>query len=203
MLNLFPSKLKSTLCILLAACTIATFTACGRETKPETPNTPPAVEQQAPKEEKIPSKDLITAPDNTTKLHDANIKNKDTVGWLTVPNTTIDNSVMQGKNNLFYHRLDENKQYKFTGCFYADYENTIGSRDILSKNTLIYGHNIDYNDNKDGQRFSQLFHYADIDFMKENPYIFFDTLDEQMVFEIFAASYTATNLRYVEVNDMT
>lgn len=114
-------------------------------------------------------------------------RNADTVGWLTIPNTTIDAAVLQAKDNVYYERLTEDKKYDVFGCYYMDYESKQGTSAELSKQNIIYGHS-DYKDNKDGPKFSQLFNYLDIEFVRNNPYIFYTTRDEEMVFQVFAVA---------------
>lgn len=204
MSNFLSAKLKTTVAALLAACMAFSFAACGDRT-PEEPTAPAtdAVETTPAESEAPAVQGNITAPDVSAKLKDAYAFNSDTIGWLTVPNTEIDNCILQTTDNSFYERRDEAKNYSFHGVYWADFENTFGDRDMLSSNTLIYGHNPKSNDDI-GVRFSQLYHYAnDIQFAKDNPYIFFSTLEEDMVFQIFAISYTTTGFHYIEVEDMS
>ena len=202
MTSLVSKKLKAGAACLLAVCMLLSFTACRQEEPEPEPEEPAPVEEPAePVEE--PEEELIQAPALQEDLRAAFTNNDDTVGWLFVPNTTINNSVLQGPDNEYYLRLDENQQYSFLGCYFADYENTFGSRDALSRNTVIYGHNINYADPPDGERFSQLFKFVDIECAKNNPYIFFSTLEEDMVFQIFAVAYVPTTLKYIEVGKLT
>lgn len=136
------------------------------------------------------------------KIDKAKEKNKDTKGWLYIPNTQIDNSVLQAADNEYYLRLNEDKKYDIFGCYFADYENNLTSRDKMSKNTIIYGHS-DYKDNKDGPKFSQLFHYTDLEFTKNNPYIYFSTAEEDMAWEVFAVFYTHIDFHYIAANPST
>ena len=203
MTNFLSAKLKHTLSILLAGCMLLSFTACGDDA-PEEPSEPAVPDTPAVEEPEAPKGDPITPPNISQKMKDAYANNSDTIGWLTVPNTTIDNSVLQTTDNVYYYRLDENRNYSFPGVFWADYENTFGERDMLSSNTIIYGHNINTNDDKNGVRFSQLFHYVDKEFAKANPYVFFSTLEEEnMAFQIFSTAYTTTAFHYIEVENMS
>ncbi len=128
-------------------------------------------------------------------------KNSDTIGWLRVPGTDVNDAVVQATNNEYYMRLDENKQYRYEGCLFADYENTFGTRDELSRNTIIYGHNVD--DNKNGEEFAQLIRFRDMDVAKNNPYIYFSTVDDDMVWKIFAVFDTDTSFKYIKVKNTT
>ena len=109
-------------------------------------------------------------------------KNEDTVGWLTVPGTTIDEVVVQAPDNDYYLRRNNMKQSDFNGCYYADYRTNLGARKDLSKNVVIYGHSMD--DNPDGARFSQLKKYLDIEYCKQNPYLYFSTPEAELTWQI-------------------
>lgn len=124
-------------------------------------------------------------------------QNKDTVAWLKIPNTRIDNSVLQSHDNLFYLRLNERRESSVYGCYFADAECNVSSRELLSHNTIVYGHS-DLQDNPEGQRFSQLFKFVDPEFAKANPVIEFSTLDSFMKWEIFAVFYTTVDFDYIE-----
>lgn len=124
-------------------------------------------------------------------------QNRDTVAWLKIPNTRIDNSVVQSHDNLFYLRLNERREASIYGCYFADAECNVSSRELLSHNTIVYGHS-DLQDNPEGQRFSQLFKFVDPEFAKANPVIEFSTMDNFMKWEIFAVFYTTVDFDYIE-----
>ncbi len=124
-------------------------------------------------------------------------QNPDTVGWLKVPNTVINDSVVQSYNNVYYLRLNEKKEQNIYGCYFADYTCSFGSREELSQNTIIYGHS-DLKDDTDGPKFSQLLRFTKEEFAKANPYVYFSTLQDQMTWQIFAVFYTDTGMDYIE-----
>lgn len=126
--------------------------------------------------------------------------NQDAVGWLEIPSTDINNVIMQGDDNDFYLRRDENKEYDIYGCYFLDYECTMGTAEDFSQNTVIYGHS-DSTDNKDGKRFAQLYRFLDDEFAKKNPYVFVTTPHGRFAFEIFSAFYVDTKqLDYIKVH---
>lgn len=125
-------------------------------------------------------------------------KNNDTIGWLKIEGTEINNPVLQSYDNNFYLRKNESKQYDIFGCYFADYDNRLDSRENLSGNTVIYGHS-DLKDNKDGKRFSQLFKYTDEDFGKNHKIIEFSLRGEKMKWEIFSVSYSGKNTDYINI----
>ncbi len=65
--------------------------------------------------------------------------NPDTVGWLTVNNTTVNYPVVQANNNSYYLNHDFNKNSNSLGWVFMDYRNNASD---LDQNTVIYGHNI-------------------------------------------------------------
>lgn len=65
--------------------------------------------------------------------------NPDTVGWLTVNNTTVNYPVVQSTNNSYYLNHDFNRKSNTLGWVFMDYRNNPGD---LDQNTIIYGHNI-------------------------------------------------------------
>ena len=129
------------------------------------------------------------------KIAAAQAQNSDVVGWLTIPNTTIDAEVLQKVgDNVYYERRDITQKYNWYGCYYADGGNTFGTRNDLTKNTIIYGHNME--DKANGLKFAQLMHYLDVDWASKNPYIYFSTPEDDMVFQVYAVFYTDTGFQY-------
>lgn len=140
-----------------------------------------------------------TAADMREALVSDYQKNRDTVGWLQVAGTDINDSVVQAHDNLYYLRRTQQRKESVYGCYYADYECSFGDRTELSQNTVIYGHS-DLKDNSKGPKFSQLFHFADEEFARKTPEISFTTLEEGMRWEVFAAFYTDTSFNYISAD---
>ncbi len=132
------------------------------------------------------------------KLNTAYNQNNDVVGWLRLPNTEIDNEVLQGADNNVYLRSDITKGYNWYGCYYADYECLFGDRNSISKDIIIYGHSM--NDDPNSTKFSQLKKYLDPEFAKNNPYFYLSTPEDNLVYKIFSVMYTDTNLAYIHPN---
>ncbi len=126
----------------------------------------------------------------------------DPKGWLTLPSTTINNAVMYNPDDNEYY-LDQRISYagKFdnVGVIFADYRNTLGSRRELSRNTILYGHNVELF-GFFGQLFSQLLRYQDVKFATENQFISFSTAQDEMAWQVFAAFTTDTDFYYIEPN---
>ena len=64
--------------------------------------------------------------------------NNRTVGWIRVPNTTIDYPVAQASDNSFYLNHSFDKSWNSAGWIFADYRNKFDGTD---KNIILYGHN--------------------------------------------------------------
>ncbi len=64
--------------------------------------------------------------------------NSDTIGWIKVNNTKVNYPVVQYKDNDYYLNHSYSKKRNNLGWIFADYRNTFN---VLSDNTIIYGHN--------------------------------------------------------------
>lgn len=137
-----------------------------------------------------------TAGDTQIAIAYEKSQNKDTIGWLRIPGSKVNHSVLQSNNNAYYLNHDERRNYSVYGSLYADYECSTGTRDEMSVNTIIYGHS-DLKDNPEGPMFSQLFRFEDAGYARSTPYLYFSTAKEEMVWEVFAVSYTDTSMEYV------
>lgn len=127
------------------------------------------------------------------------LQNRDTVAWLKVPGTEINNSVVQSYDNSYYLRRNERRQYDVYGCYFLDYECMIGSREELSRNTIVYGHE-DVSDDPDSKRFSQLYKFLDPAFARATPTIQFCTQQDPMDWQVFAVFYTNISFNYIAVD---
>ena len=204
------------LALLLALCMVFVFAACGKDpsnptdpTDPSNPTTPTDPDNPNPDE---PSKEEIlkelqkTMLENTLAMQQ---KNKDTIGWLYIDGTTVNDVVVKvnyNDDNKYYLRRNANGENDNDGCYYADFRCTSGNRSTISKNTVIYGHNLgraenalltDYQNHANGPKFAQLLKYQDEDFAKTHPYIYYSTIEEDMVWQVFAVFYTDIKFDYI------
>lgn len=186
------------LAVAMATVMAVNFSGCGKKKEP--------IPEQTVGTSVVTESTATPLPDFKNNIKNAKQKNSDVIGWLNIPDTEINDAVLQTTDNDYYHRKDENKQYSWTGCYYADYESNLKSRGELSKNNVIYGHNVHYDDNKEKERFSQLFHYTDLEFVKTHPYIYFylngkdpELEENKMVWEVFSVFYTTTDFDYIQV----
>ena len=97
-------------------------------------------------------------------------ENSDFKGWITVPNTQIDNPIYQTDNNDFYLNHNQQKQKSIYGALFFDYQNVITEAET-DKNLVVYGHHM-----KNGSMFGNLTKYKQLRFYKQNPTVEFSTL---------------------------
>ncbi|MBR2876657.1 MAG: class B sortase, partial [Clostridia bacterium] len=109
-------------------------------------------------------------------------ENPDTIGYLKIPGTNIDTPVVQADNNKYYLNHDFYGKYTSYGAIYASY---IDNFNVIDRNTLIYGHNMN-----DGTRFGSLKSYKSMDFFLEHPIIEFNTLYEKHKWKVCAVIIT-------------
>lgn len=130
---------------------------------------------------------------NTQKVLEFKGQNPDAVGWLYLPDTTINEIVMQDPDsNDTYLRATPLKEYDINGCYFADYESRIaGDADQISPNIVIYGHSM--SDDPNGEDFCQLKKLLDKDFAQQHPYIFFSSATQDYVYEIFSIMYASAH----------
>ena len=174
-------KLKSLACALLAAVMVFSFAGCkdrGEPSESSSSESSSMVEEpsQDPGDPSEPEKETLD------KIAAAQAHNSDVVGWLTIPNTTIDAEVLQKVgDNVYYERRDITQKYNWYGCYYADGGNTFGTRNDLTKNTIIYGHNMN-----DGSMFADIAGYTQETYWREHPIIQCDSLTRQREYEVMA-----------------
>ena len=106
--------------------------------------------------------------------------NDEIAGWLTVPNTKVNNPVYQTDDNDYYLTHNMNKEKSRYGALFFDYRASLDP-DNPSQNATIYGHNM-----KDGSMFGTLKNYKKLDFYKANPTFTLTVLEEQYTCKIFA-----------------
>lgn len=140
-----------------------------------------------------------TVPDVKVALGEAQAKNAEVVGWLQLPNTAINEAVVQAGNNDYYLRRDVNKKYAYEGSYYMDYESVMFDDGAdLARNTIIYGHNLGkpmgVKDDPDDKKFAQLFKLDDIELAKKTPYVYLTTKGATHIFELFAVFYCEANI---------
>lgn len=142
--------------------------------------------------------------DNDLKIEVENIdfnklinKNPDTIGWIKVLGTDINYPVVQTNNNDFYLTHSFDKSYNKAGWIFADYINKNLKNNELDKNTIIYGHN-----RQNNSMFGTLSNVFKEEWLsnKENHYINFSTLNNNMVWEVFSTYTIEKEEYYIQSN---
>ena len=125
--------------------------------------------------------------DRTINVEKIKGENKDCVGYLEVPETSISYPIMQTKDNPdFYLKHDFNRNYSFYGTPYLSAYCDLKKSD----NLIIYGHNIN-----GGKMFGELEQYKDKNFFNRHRKIYFTT-DRRREYEVFAVM--SVNVRKFE-----
>lgn len=128
-----------------------------------------------------------TEPTMIPGYADVYARNNDVIGWIKIDGTKIDYPVMQTPNEPnYYLKRDFDKNYSEWGCLYVREECDVNTP---SDTVTIYGHTM-----KDGSMFAALHNYTQESFYKDHKLIYFDTLTEYHVYEIFAVFKTSANL---------
>ena len=142
--------------------------------------------------------------DNDLKIEVENIdfnklinKNPDTIGWIKVLGTDINYPVVQTNNNDFYLTHSFDKSYNKAGWIFADYINKNLKNNELDKNTIIYGHK-----RQNNSMFGTLSNVFKEEWLsnKENHYINFSTLNNNMVWEVFSTYTIEKEEYYIQSN---
>ncbi|MDR2654675.1 MAG: class B sortase [Oscillospiraceae bacterium] len=208
-------RLKKLVLLAIAAVTLLTVAASCKKSG-ETPadtDSLPQIDSSADTVSDDPrAPGSISYDDMMKKLGDASKINSYAKAWLTIPGTNIDYPVINDNdhkenNNYWLNRLldgteSPNVYPNYDETVVYTHEEAILDADInkMSRNITLFGHNWDnineplrMNDPKDIM-FAQLPMYAaDIDFAQENPYVYFSTSDNEMVWKIFCVMYCETD----------
>ena len=106
--------------------------------------------------------------------------NADFIGWLRIPDTTVDYPVVQTDDTDYYLNHTFTGKQSYIGTLFS-----LGKTDFQtpSRNIAIYGHHIRSNDQA---MFSPLLNYKDEAFYEAHDTIYFDTLYHADTYKIFA-----------------
>lgn len=120
-------------------------------------------------------------------------KNNNFVGWVSIL-PYINYPVVKCDDNEYYLKHNFYDQPTENGTIFADFRSTINSTTV-SSNLILYGHNLITHN-----YFQPLSNYrSNIDFLKQNPTITFDTLYERGTYKIFSVFLTNTLEEHGEV----
>lgn len=158
-----------------------------------------------------PSTEASNLSDETSETSDPSIPaslvdlnsvkeiNEDTIGWIQIPDTSIDYPILQAEDNDQYLRRTITGESNKAGSIFADYR---VEKPFEEANTLIYGHNL-----LNGKMFSNLMKYEEKDWWEEHPLVYIQTEDSVLTYEVYACyrtrdtSYTYTFGMETETGD--
>lgn len=116
--------------------------------------------------------------------------NSEVIGWLTIPDTTINYPVVKAEDNDFYLTHDLYRNSNSAGSIFMDYRNSGGMDEM---NTIIYGHYM-----RDGSMFADLHNYQSEEFLKEHSIITYDSQTEKTYWEIFSVYIVDPEFDYIQ-----
>jgi sortase B len=114
--------------------------------------------------------------------------NKDVVGWITVPSTVIDYPVVQAKDNDFYLRRNIHGERATAGTIFMDFRSDARAG---GGHIILYGHHM-----RNGTMFKDLVKYKDEEFFQDQANIRFNTLYEEIEWEVFSVYVTDADFNY-------
>ena len=122
--------------------------------------------------------------------------NNDVVGWLTIPNTRTDTPILhatkaQGGND-YYLRYNYYHKYTEFGDPFMDYRN---NEKELSRNTILYGHNLQGDSLDNGMCFTGVMGYHTLEGYRNAPVITFNTLYKDYKWKVIGAFVATTKAK--------
>lgn len=108
--------------------------------------------------------------------------NREVVGWIWIPDTTVSYPLVQGSNNQYYVNTAYNQVRNPSGSIFLDYR---VKGDFTSLNTIIYGHRMNNN-----TMFNCLVDFQDQEFLDEHPRVYIFTRESILIYDIFSAYVT-------------
>ncbi len=109
--------------------------------------------------------------------------NPDVIGWIYIPNTSIDYPIMQSEDDEKYLTTTLQGETNETGSIYTEKYN---AKDFSDPVTIMYGHTVFSDDKSYDAMFSDLQKYKEESFMQENPYIYVYTPEKTIKYQIFS-----------------
>lgn len=137
--------------------------------------------QQKVEIENIMEQPQVIVTSRMEKVRELNKNNSDIVGWIEIPDTTINYPVLKGTDNSYYLNHDYEKNFSALGSIFLDKDVDI---EKPSTNLLMYGHR-----NKSNMMFEHVYKYRSEAFYKEHSNIRLTTLNSDSEYTIIGAMY--------------
>lgn len=197
---------KKLLAALLVSAMILTMSACKKDRNPVDDDSSSSQDVSSTDTEVGKVSGSISYDDMIKKIDDAKKVNENTVAWLTIPGTNIDYPILHNGNEDNDYYIDRNLKGDVTGSSYKSWEDTVvyahcqtnfdSDMNFSSSNFVLFGHNwnnisspLAIGNDPEYTMFAQLPSYTDQEFLEQNPYIYFSTSDNEMVWKVYAAFY--------------
>ncbi len=120
-----------------------------------------------------------TDKEKVVNLEELKKLNSDSIGWLEIPGTNIDEPLVQGKDNDYYLWRDFKKnKYPVTGTLFLDMYNKADFSDRIS---YIFGHNI-----WDKTKFYDLRKFEDKTFLENHKTFYVYTEKGKLEYEVLS-----------------
>lgn len=122
-------------------------------------------------------------------------ENPDVFAWIYIPGTDIDYPVLQSEESDSYYESHNayGKEDK-SGAIYTELANL---KSMCDFNTVIHGKTLE-----SGEAFTELYRYADLDFMSEHENIYLYIEGNLLTYEVFAA-YEREDTSLIRTYDFT
>ncbi len=121
--------------------------------------------------------DLLPEGRETGEKELASADNPDVYAWLYIPESGIDDPILQNSDDAFYYSTHNSEGAEDPNG--ALYTQSINSKDFSDNMTVIYGNNTG--------AFSRLSVFSDPDFFDSHPFFYIYTEDKVYIYETFAA----------------
>ncbi|MCI5997090.1 MAG: class B sortase [Peptoniphilaceae bacterium] len=119
--------------------------------------------------------------------------NSDSIGWIEIPGTTLDEPLVQGKDNDYYlWRSFEKKTYPVTGAIFLD---MYSKPDLSDRISYIFGHNV-----WDKSKFYCLEYFEDPSFLEKHKELFIHTENGKLEYEILGVDLVDPNTPLYELS---
>ena len=144
------------------------------------------MEEQIEEEKQI----LVEEDYEFDELIENNEINKDTIGWITIADTSIDYPILQASDNIYYLTHDCNCNESKYGSIFMDCHN---AADFSDNHTILYGHNM-----QNGSMFHDLNEYSSHTFCDEHSYIEVYSHGVYRKWVIFSTYSTELDFNYLQ-----
>lgn len=142
-------------------------------------------------------------PELTERAKKLLAQNPDTVGYITIDGTQVDNPVVQTTDNEYYLSTGFDGQEFRAGTVFMDYRDIFGANpDEWSENIVLYGHNM-----ADNTMFGSLRRYRqDTEYYKEKPFITLSSNYADYTYVMFGLIITSgdadSDFRYWDMEEL-